>query len=49
MNQQDQFGAVVTSGDAAAVRQFDVAVSKLMIFKPKLDHAGQESYEQRGG
>ena len=32
MTQRDQFGVVVTSGDAAAVRQFDVAVGKLMTF-----------------
>ncbi len=32
MTQRDQFGVVVTSGDTAAIRQFDVAVSKLMTF-----------------
>jgi tetratricopeptide (TPR) repeat protein len=32
MSHRDQFGAMVTSGDAAAVRQFDVAVARLMIF-----------------
>lgn len=32
MTQRDQFGVVVTSGDPAAVRQFDVAVAKLMTF-----------------
>jgi tetratricopeptide (TPR) repeat protein len=32
MTHRDQFGAVVTSGDAAAVRQLDAAVAKLMIF-----------------
>ena len=32
MNHRDQFGAMVTSGDAAAVRQFDVAVARLMTF-----------------
>jgi tetratricopeptide (TPR) repeat protein len=32
MSQRDQFGVLVTSGDAAAVRQFDAAVAKLMTF-----------------
>ena len=32
MSHRDQFGAMVTSGDAAAVRQFDNAVAKLLIF-----------------
>ncbi len=32
MSHRDQFGALVTSGDAAAVRQFDKAVAKLLIF-----------------
>lgn len=32
MSHRDQFGAVVTSGDAAAVRQLDTAVAKLMTF-----------------
>ncbi len=32
MSHRDQFGAMVTSGDAAAVRQFDVAVARLMTF-----------------
>jgi len=32
MTYRDRFGVVVTSGDASAVRQFDVAVAKLMTF-----------------
>lgn len=32
MSHRDQFGVMVTSGDAAAVRQLDVAVAKLMTF-----------------
>jgi hypothetical protein len=32
MSHRDQFGAMVTAGDAAAVRQFDVAVGRLMTF-----------------
>jgi tetratricopeptide (TPR) repeat protein len=32
MSHRDQFGVMVTSGDAAAVRQFDNAVAKLLIF-----------------
>jgi tetratricopeptide (TPR) repeat protein len=32
MSHRDQFGAVLTTGDAAAVRQFDVAVARLMTF-----------------
>jgi hypothetical protein len=32
MSNRDQFGVGVTSGDAAAVRQYDSAVAKLMIF-----------------
>jgi tetratricopeptide (TPR) repeat protein len=32
MGHCDQFGVLVTSGDAVAVRQFDVAVAKLMTF-----------------
>jgi tetratricopeptide (TPR) repeat protein len=32
MSHRDQFGAMVTSGDAAAVSQLDTAVAKLMIF-----------------
>jgi tetratricopeptide (TPR) repeat protein len=32
MGHRDQFGAMVTTGDAAAVRQFDVAVARLMTF-----------------
>ena len=32
MSHRDQFGAMVTSGDADAVRRFDSAVAKLLIF-----------------
>ena len=32
MSHRDQFGAMVTSGDAAAVRQLDSAVAKLLTF-----------------
>jgi hypothetical protein len=32
MGHRDQFGVMVTSGDAAAVRQLDAAVAKLMTF-----------------
>ena len=32
MSHRDQFGAMVTSGDAAAVRQLDAAVAKLIVF-----------------
>ena len=33
MGHRDQFGVTVSAADAAAVRQFDAAVSKLLVFQ----------------